>query len=124
MYLVNMFNSNGAFTHNRIINTKYGERYYVRYTFINQTQEISLPCFIIHLNNLAKPDDEAEVTLLRDYELSTREEIIAQYAGIGLTNKEIAEKLCISPFTVQNHLKNIFDKTGLKNRTQLANLVK
>lgn len=115
-YLVNMFNSNGAFTNNRIINTRYGERYYVRYTFINQSyQEISLPCFIIHLNNLAKPDDEAEVALLRDYELSAREEIIAQYAGVGLSNKEIAEKLRISPFTVQNHLKNIFEKTGLKN---------
>jgi DNA-binding CsgD family transcriptional regulator len=120
-----MFNSNGTFTNNRIINTRYGERYYVRYTYISQSnQEIPLPCFIIHLSNLARPDDEVEVALLRDYELSAREEIIAQYAGVGLSNKEIAEKLRISPFTVQNHLKNIFEKTGLKNRTQLANLVK
>jgi DNA-binding NarL/FixJ family response regulator len=64
-----------------------------------------------------------QVIDIKDHELSAREEIIAQYVGMGLKNKEIAEKLYISPFTVQNHIKNIFDKTGLKNRTQLANLV-
>jgi len=124
-YLLNNFLKNGSIYHNRIINTKFGERYYIRYTFIKQShQEVRLPCFIIHINNLSKAEDKAEVTLLRDYELSAREEIIVQYAGGGLSNKEIAEELCISPFTVQNHLKNIFEKTGLKNRTKLANLVK
>jgi DNA-binding CsgD family transcriptional regulator len=43
---------------------------------------------------------------------------------LGLTNKEIAEKLDISLFTVQCHLRNIFEKTGIKRRAQLANLIK
>jgi DNA-binding CsgD family transcriptional regulator len=64
------------------------------------------------------------MTLLKDYDLSEREEKIAQYIGLGLTNKEIGKKLGISPFTVQSHLRNIFEKTGIKRRSQLANLVK
>ncbi len=124
-YLLNTFINNSTISNNRILNTKCGDRYYVRYTIIIQShEEISLPCFIIRLNNLAKTDDKAEVSLLKDYVLSAREEMIAQYAGAGLSNKAIADKLRISPFTVQNHLKNIFEKTGLNNRTQLVNLVK
>jgi DNA-binding CsgD family transcriptional regulator len=124
-YLTRMFESQGAFSHNRIINTKYGERYYIKYTLIGQNYpEILFPCIIVHINKLTLRDDETEVLLLKDYKLSSREEIIAQYTGLGLTNKEIAEKLGISLFTVQCHLRNIFEKTGIKRRAQLANLVK
>ena len=123
-YLTRMFESQGVFPHNRIINTKYGERYYIKYTLISQSYpEITIPCFIVHINKLTICDDETEVLLLKDYKLSAREEIIAQYTGLGLTNKEIAEKLDISLFTVQCHLRNIFEKTGIKRRTQLANLL-
>jgi DNA-binding CsgD family transcriptional regulator len=122
--LTRMFESQGTFSHNRIINTKYGERYYIKYTLISQSYpEILLPCFIVHINKLTMRDDETEVLLLKDYKLSAREEIIAQYTGLGLTNKEIAEKLGISLFTVQCHLRNIFEKTGIKRRAQLANLL-
>jgi DNA-binding CsgD family transcriptional regulator len=124
-YLIHLFESQGAFSHNRIINTKYGERYYIKYTLISQSYpEISSPCFIVHINKLTLRDDETEVLPLKDYKLSSREEVIAQYTGQGLTNKEIAEKLGISQFTVQCHLRNIFEKVGIKRRAQLANLVK
>jgi DNA-binding CsgD family transcriptional regulator len=124
-YLTRMFESQGVFTHNRIINTRNGERYYIKYTLFNQScPEIPLPWFIIHINKLTIHDDETEVLLLKDYKLSEREEIIAKYTGLGLTNKEIAVKLDISLFTVQSHLRNIFEKTGIKRRAQLANLVK
>ncbi len=123
-YLTRMFESQGVFSHNRIINTKFGERYYIKYTLISQSYpEITLPCFIVHINKLLIHDDETEVLLQKDYKLSAREEIIAQYTGLGLTNKEIAEKLGISIYTVQCHLRNIFEKTGIKRRAQLANLL-
>jgi DNA-binding CsgD family transcriptional regulator/PAS domain-containing protein len=110
---------------NRIINTKNGDRYYIRYTLINQLcQEILLPYFIIHMNDLTNNADEAGVILLKNYGLSEQEEKIAQYTGQGLTNKEIGKKLGISQFTVQSHLRNIFEKTGIKRRSQLANLIK
>ena len=53
--------------------------------------------------------------------LSAREmEIIDLVAG-GLTNQEIAEKLTISKRTVDNHVSNMFTKTGSKNRVALLN---
>jgi hypothetical protein len=78
-YLIHMFESQGAFSHNRIINTRYGERYYIKYTLISQSYpEILLPCFIVHINKLIVPEYETEVLLLKDYKLSAREERIAQ----------------------------------------------
>jgi len=38
----------------------------------------------------------------------------------GLTNKEIAAKFSISEDTVKHHLTNIFDKTGVSTRLELA----
>jgi DNA-binding CsgD family transcriptional regulator len=124
-YLVHMFKSQGFFSHNRIINTKYGERYYVKYTVVGYgSTETSLPyLIIIHINNLTVHDETAGMTLIKDYKLSMREEIIARYTGLGLTNKEIAAKLGISSFTVQSHLRNIFSKMGVERRAQLANLI-
>ena len=53
--------------------------------------------------------------------LSAREmEIIALVAS-GLTNQEIAERLTISKRTVDNHVSNMFTKTGSKNRVGLLN---
>ena len=53
--------------------------------------------------------------------LSAREmEIIGSVAD-GLTNQEIAEKLTISKRTVDNHVSNMFTKTGSKNRVALLN---
>ncbi len=54
-------------------------------------------------------------------DLSERElEIIALVAE-GLTNQEIAGNLTISKRTVDNHVSNIFTKTGAKNRVALLN---
>jgi DNA-binding CsgD family transcriptional regulator len=54
-------------------------------------------------------------------ELSERElEIIALVAQ-GLTNQEIGETLMISKRTVDNHVSNVFNKTGAKNRVALLN---
>ena len=54
-------------------------------------------------------------------ELSERElEIIALVAQ-GLTNQEIGSTLMISKRTVDNHVSNVFTKTGAKNRVALIN---
>jgi DNA-binding CsgD family transcriptional regulator len=110
---------------NRIINVKHKDRYYVQYfPIILPSSEQPIPHFIVFLNELTGYSEGVEEILSEQHKLSRREEVVAQYAALGLTNKQIAEKLCISPFTVQNHLKNIFEKTGLDSRTKLANLVK
>ena len=53
--------------------------------------------------------------------LSAREMEIIELVADGLTNQQIAEKLTISKRTVDNHVSNMFTKTGSKNRVALLN---
>ena len=53
--------------------------------------------------------------------LSTREIEIIELVSEGLTNQEIADRLTISKRTVDNHVSNVFTKTGSKNRVALLN---
>jgi DNA-binding CsgD family transcriptional regulator len=46
----------------------------------------------------------------------------AQLAGQGLSNKDIAAQLWISPRTVAFHLRNVFTKTGISSRAELMRL--
>lgn len=54
-------------------------------------------------------------------ELSERELEIIELVAQGLTNQEIGETLMISKRTVDNHVSNVFNKTGAKNRVALLN---
>lgn len=56
-----------------------------------------------------------------DISLSPREIEIIELVAEGLTNQEIAERLTISKRTVDNHVSNVFTKTGSKNRVALLN---
>ena len=53
--------------------------------------------------------------------LSAREIEIIELVAEGLTNQEIADRLTISKRTVDNHVSNVFTKTGSKNRVARLN---
>ena len=55
--------------------------------------------------------------------LTPKEQQIAKLVAQGLTNKEIAQLLGSSPFTVRNQVKIIIRKLELKNRIQVAYLI-
>jgi two-component system NarL family response regulator len=52
--------------------------------------------------------------------LSPRELTILELIARGLSNKEIQASLSIAEGTLRNHLKRIFDKFGVTDRTQAA----
>jgi LuxR family maltose regulon positive regulatory protein len=52
--------------------------------------------------------------------LTDREEDVLELMAAGLTNREIAEQLVISPQTVKKHAGNIYGKLGVGNRTEAA----
>jgi len=54
--------------------------------------------------------------------LSARERQVVQSLASGMTNREIADSLGLSPHTVKNYLFRIFDKLGVSNRTELLYL--
>lgn len=51
--------------------------------------------------------------------LSEREAEVADGVGRGLSNKEIAAALHISPNTVKTHMRAIFEKAGVRSRFEL-----
>jgi DNA-binding CsgD family transcriptional regulator len=110
---------------NRIMNLANQQRYHLQYfTFSPDASENARPGFIIIINNLNRYNMDTDDIISSQSKLSNREAVVAKYAGMGWTNKEIADNIHSSPFTIQNQLKKVFEKTGLKNRTQLANLMK
>ena len=58
---------------------------------------------------------------LRDI-LGKREQEVVIWAVQGMTNKEIAAQLGISPKTVKTHLQNVFRKLNVRRRVQLSAL--
>ena len=56
---------------------------------------------------------------LKNKGISRREVEVVGLVYQGLTNTEVARELFISEYTVENHLKSIYRKLGVKNRTSL-----
>ncbi len=57
------------------------------------------------------------------HRLSKRETELLGLLLKGKSNADIEKDLFISPHTVRNHVHNIYQKLGIKNRVQLANRV-
>ena len=65
---------------------------------------------------VASADEDSK----KQFGLTNRERDVVGAIAVGFTNREIAEKFSISEQTVKHHLRNVFDKTGVSNRLELA----
>lgn len=52
--------------------------------------------------------------------MTKREKQVIELISDGFTNKEIAQKIHLSPFTVKSHVHNILEKLALHTRVQIA----
>jgi two-component system, NarL family, response regulator LiaR len=67
---------------------------------------------------VAKADEKDDT--FRPVDLTAREKEILSFIARGSNNREIADTLSISLFTVKNHVSNIIQKLAVEDRTQAA----
>ena len=68
-----------------------------------------------HAINVAKPS-----VIDESVRMTKREKQVIVLISDGFTNKEIAQKLHISTYTVKSHVHNILEKLALNTRVQIA----
>jgi DNA-binding CsgD family transcriptional regulator len=73
-----------------------------------------------HVFGRAATREEVVRLVCRAHALTPRESEIIALVLAGLRTRTIAERLCISVNTLQDHLKAIFDKVGVRSRHELT----
>jgi DNA-binding CsgD family transcriptional regulator len=63
---------------------------------------------------------EVAALLVEAYELTPREVDVTRALARGLSTNEIAGELHLSRYTVQDHLKSVYEKTGVSSRGELV----
>ncbi len=74
---------------------------------------------------IVEPAHPARITplLMSAYGLTEREQEVTRLVLQGDSTAQIAERLVVSPHTVQEHLKSVFDKTDVRSRRDLVGKV-
>jgi len=68
---------------------------------------------------VANPAELDQPQLIGLDSVTEREREVIRSEEQGLSNKEIADRLCISDSTVRSHLTNMFNKVGVRSRQKL-----
>lgn len=118
-----------------LVVSTYSQRYYVEtmlqkgakgYLLKNAGNEEIIEAIISVYNDEIFLSREIAINLKKNAKqpvsLSRREIEVLKLIASGLTNKEIAEKLIISPLTVDSHRKNLITKLDARNTASLIKI--
>ena len=61
--------------------------------------------------------------LAREFSLSARETEIVMLIARGFTTDNVAKKLVISPYTVNTHIRHVYEKIGIHKRSELIDYI-
>jgi DNA-binding CsgD family transcriptional regulator len=87
---------------------------------------------LVHASVLDGPDDRVAIMLdparapalpalfVEAYGLSKQERVVTRCVLQGRSTQEIADELHLSAYTVQDHLKSVFSKVGVRSRRELV----
>lgn len=70
------------------------------------------------------PTQKIDLKKVEEIGLSKREYEVLKEVSLGLSNHEIAEKLCVSESTIKTHVSNLLTKLNAKRRTQAVQISK
>ncbi|MBI1674016.1 response regulator transcription factor [Shewanella sp. NKUCC05_KAH] len=77
---------------------------------------------IISNNNMIAKSSQDEAELVK--KLSTREMVVLQQLAVGLSNKEIAERMLLSNKTISTYKTRLLDKLNAKNLVDIIEIAK
>jgi DNA-binding CsgD family transcriptional regulator len=94
-----------------------GSRDYKCHAFLVKSHSDSLPheMVVLHLERDSSPADRV-TDLSAEYQLTAREQEALRGIAMGLTSKELADRMEISPGTVKSFLRMIMIKLGVRTR--------
>lgn len=72
------------------------------------------------VNLLMRSQEDSKKNTVEDFDLSERERQILEKLAQGLSNRDIANDICLSEKTVKHYMTNIMTKLHVSNRVQAA----
>ncbi len=80
------------------------------------------PNAVVNQRSNSLDNNRMRATQSSGIHLTIKQQEVMQYLAAGMSNKEIARKLNLSPETIKTHLREIFTRMNVKNRTQAVSL--
>ena len=77
---------------------------------------------MLRIKGLIKIDEAFQKNFERFQSLSNREKEVLKFVALGLTNKEIADKLLVSEHTIRTHRNKIFTKLDIHHMREAIHI--